>query len=75
MTKAAAIKVLAISIAPQFFLPVDTKNQIPRLWNWIQVENRYREEAIAQKNLFTKKMNWKATYSHYNTWLANVKKT
>ena len=37
------------------------------------MENRYREDTIVQ-NLFTNKMDWKATYSHYNTWLANTEK-
>jgi hypothetical protein len=44
------------------------------MWNWIKMENRKRDETIVLKNLLTNKMDWKETYSHYNTWLANIEK-
>jgi hypothetical protein len=53
---AAAMVVLAISLHHHFFCPSIQKTKIPRLWNWIQMENSNREETIVQKSQFTNKM-------------------
>jgi hypothetical protein len=71
---AAAMVVLAVSLHHHFFCTSIQKNQILRLWNWIQMKNCYREETTAEQSLFTNKMDLKKTYSHYNIWSDKTEK-